>query len=133
MIQFVWYLQDEVVNGKSLLQHMRDNKLVSAEIQAGLEKGHYPPKGDLGAEGLETLMNMIAYRKEFLGDCLAEGFRRAVDIIAARLESLGLKDVAARVMHFENMEGIMGGVVGGNGGWGMSAHYDPRPTAITGP
>lgn len=126
MIQFVWYLQDEVVNGKSLLQHMRDNKLVSAEIQAGLEKGHYPPKGDLGTEGLETLMNMIAYRKEFLGDCLAEGFRRAVDIIAARLESLGLKDVAARVLHFENMEGIMGGVVGGNGGWGMSAHYDPR-------
>lgn len=126
MIQFVWYLQDETVDGKSILQHLRDKKLVTPEIQADLEKGHYPPKGDLGAVGLETLMNMIAYRQGFLGDALAEGFRRAMDIIAAKFESLGMGSVAKRVMHFENMEGIMGGVVGGNGGWGMSAHYDPR-------
>ena len=126
MIQFVWHLQDEVVDGKSVLQHMRDNGLVSAEIQTGLEKGHYPPKGDLSTVGLETLMNMIAYRQGFLGDSLAEGFRRAVDIIADKFAALGKKEVAERVMAFVNMEGIMGGVVGGNGGWGMSAHYDPR-------
>lgn len=126
MIQLVWYLQDEVVDGKSILQHLRDKGLVTAEVQAGLEQGHYPPKGDLGEVGLTTLMNMIAYRQGFLGNCLAEGFRRAMDCIAAEFEKHGLKNVAAKVMAFENMEGIMGGVVGGNGGWGMSAHYDPR-------
>lgn len=126
MIQFVWHLQDEIVDGKSVLQHLRDKGLVTAEIQAGLEKGHYPPKGDLSEEGLVTLMEMIAYRQSFLGDCLAEGFRRAVDLIAAECKKQGMEKVAERVMAFENMEGIMGGVVGGNGGWGMSAHYDPR-------
>jgi|GEM_PF-484143 len=126
MIQFVWFLQDEVVDGKSLLKHLQDKKLVTVELAAGLEKGHYPPKGDLGADGLETLMNMIVYRQGFLGDALAEGFRRAMDIVAAKFESVGLPAAAKAVMRFENMEGIMGGVVGGNGGWGMSAHYDPR-------
>ena len=126
MIQLVWHLQDETVDGKSLLQHLRDKGLVTPEIQSGLEKGHYPPKGDLSTEGLETLMRMIAYRESFLGDCLAEGFRRAMDRIAAACEERGMKEVAEKVMAFENMEGIMGGVVGGNGGWGMSAHYDPR-------
>lgn len=126
MIQFVWHLQDEEVDGKNLLQHLYDKKLVSSEVKQGLEKGHYPPKGDLGAEGLETLMNMIAYRQGFLGDALAEGFRRAMDIIADKFRTMGMEQAAQRIMHFENMEGIMGGVVGGNGGWGMSAHYDPR-------
>ena len=126
MIQFVWYLQDAVVDGKSILQHMRDNNLVNAQIQAGLEEGHYPPKGKLSTKGLETLMNMIVYRQSFLGDSLAEGFRRAVDIIHTKFKELGMKKVAAKVQHFVNMEGVMGGVVGGNGGRGMSAHYDPR-------
>lgn len=126
MIQFVWYLQDTVVDGKSILQHMRDKDLVSSKLQAGLEEGHYPPKGKLNAAGLETLINMIVYRQSFLGDSLAEGFRRAVDIIHAKLNELGMKKIAVKVQDFENMEGIMGGVVGGNGGRGMSAHYDPR-------
>lgn len=126
MIQFVWHLQDEIVGGKSILQHLQDSGLTTPEIQKGLEKGHYPPRGDLGAEGLMTLIDIIVSRKTFLGDSLAEGFRRAMDIIAAKFEALGKPDVAQKVMHFENMEGIMGGVVGGNGGWGMSAHYDPR-------
>jgi len=126
MIQFVWYLQDTVVDGKSLLQHMRDKDLVSSKLQIGLEEGHYAPKGKLSTVGLETLMNMIVYRQSFLGDSLAEGFRRAVDIIADKLNELGMEAVAAKVQNFENMEGIMGGVVGGNGGRGMSAHYDPR-------
>ena len=126
VIQFVWHLQDETVAGKSILQLLHEKKLVSSEIRAGLEKGHYPPKGDLGKEGLETLMNMIAYRQGFLGNCLAEGFRRAVDLVAEELDKQGQKEAARKVMAFENMEGIMGGVVGGNGGWGMSGHYDPR-------
>ncbi len=126
MIQFVWFLQDETVDGKSLLDHLRGKKLVSAEIAAGLGKGHYPPKGELGADGLITLMNMIAYRQGFLGNALGEGFRRAMDIVAAKFEAEGLPAAAKAVMRFEDMEGIMGGVVGGNGGWGMSAHYDPR-------
>ncbi len=126
MIQFVWYLQDTVVDGKSILQHMCDNNLVSSKLQAGLEEGHYPPKGNLSTTGLETLMNMIVYRQSFLGDSLAEGFRRAVDLIHAKFKELGMNKVAAKVQDFENMEGIMGGVVGGNGGRGMSAHYDPR-------
>ncbi|MBW2570071.1 MAG: aldehyde:ferredoxin oxidoreductase [Deltaproteobacteria bacterium] len=126
MIQFVWYLQDTVVDGKNILQHMRDKDLVTSKIQNGLEEGHYPPKGKLSTVGLETLMNMITYRQSFLGDCLAEGFRRAVDLIAIKFNKLGMKKVADKVKHFEHMEGIMGGVVGGNGGRGMSAHYDPR-------
>jgi aldehyde:ferredoxin oxidoreductase len=126
MIQFVWYLQDEEVDGKNLLELLYDNKLVSAEIKKGLEKGHYPPKGDLSTVGIETLMNMIAYRQGFLGDTLAEGFRRGVDIISDKFNALGMTEAAERTMHFVNMEGVMGGVVGGNGGWGMSAHYDPR-------
>ncbi|MGE4298495.1 MAG: aldehyde ferredoxin oxidoreductase N-terminal domain-containing protein [Desulfovibrionaceae bacterium] len=126
MIQFVWHLQDEIVDGKNLLQHLLDMRLVTPELYKGLEKGHYPPKGDMGEEGLETLMRMIAFRQSFLGDSLAEGFRRAMDIIAGEFKKRGMKLAAERVMAFENMEGIMGGVVGGNGGWGMSAHYDPR-------
>ena len=126
MFQFVWHLQDEIVGGKSILQHLVDNGLTTPEIQKNLVKGHYPPKGDLGEEGLVTVLTMIAYRQTFLGDALAEGFRRAMDIIAAKFESLGMKDVAKKVMRFEDMEGFMGGVVGGIGGWGMSAHYDPR-------
>jgi aldehyde:ferredoxin oxidoreductase len=126
MIQFVWHLQDEKVDGKSLLRLLHEKKLVSAEITKGLEKGHYPPEGDLSTEGLETLMNMIAYRQGFLGDALGEGFRRAVDIVADKFASMGMDKAAERTMHFVNMEGIMGGVVGGNGGWGMSGHYDPR-------
>lgn len=126
MIQFVWHLQDEIVDGKSILQHMFEQGLTTRDIQVGLEKGHYPPKGDLSEVGLSTLMNAIAFRQSFLGDALAEGFRRALDIISAEFEKRGMKNVAERVMAFENMEGIMGGVVGGNGGWGMSAHYDPR-------
>ena len=126
MIQFVWFLQDESVDGKSLLAHLQDKKLVTAEIATGLGKGHYPPKGQLSTDGLVTLMNMIAYRQGFLGEALGEGFRRAMDIVAAKFESLGMPAAAKAVMRFENMEGIMGGVVGGNGGWGMSAHYDPR-------
>ena len=126
MIQFVWYLQDETVDGKNILQLLHERGLVSAEVKKGLERGHYPPKGDIGEEGLEILMNMIAYRQGFLGNCLAEGFRRAVDLVAQELDKRGLKKAAERVLAFENMEGIMGGVVGGNGGWGMSAHYDPR-------
>ena len=126
MIQFVWYLQDTTADGKSLLDHLHGHELVSKELKEGLEEGHYPPKGKLSTVGLETLMNMISYRQGFLGDALAEGFRRAVDIIAAKFEELGRKDLAKLTMHFENMEGVMGGVVGGNGGWGMSAHYDPR-------
>ncbi len=126
MIQFVWYLQDTTEGGKSLLDHLYEHKLVGKEIRKGLKEGHYPPKGKLSTEGLKTLMHMIVYRQEFLGDALAEGFRRAVDIIAAKFEELGRKDLAKLTMHFVNMEGVMGGVVGGNGGWGMSAHYDPR-------
>ena len=126
MIQFVWHLQDQEVDGKSLLTHLFEKKLVSENNKVGLEKGHYPPKGTLGSEGLETLINMITYRKDFLGDSLAEGFRRAVDLVSAKCRSVGMKQVAKEVQGFENMEGIMGGVVGGNGGWGMSAHYDPR-------
>jgi aldehyde:ferredoxin oxidoreductase len=126
MIQFVWHLQDETIGGKSILQLLHDKGLVTTEIKNGLEKGHYPPKGDLGEVGLGILMQMIAYRQSFLGDCLAEGFRRAMDRLARELDKQGLKEAAERVMAFENMEGIMGGVVGGNGGWGMSAHYDPR-------
>jgi len=126
MIQFVWYLQDAEADGKSLLDHLHAAKLVSKEFKAGLEEGHYPPKGKLSTVGLETLMNMIAYRQGFLGDALAEGFRRAVDIVADKFVELGRKDLAKLTMRFEDMEGVMGGVVGGNGGWGMSAHYDPR-------
>jgi aldehyde:ferredoxin oxidoreductase len=126
VIQFVWYLQDEKVNGKSILQHMLDNDLVSSEIKGDLEKGHYPPKGNLSTTGIKTLMEMMAYRKTFLGDSLAEGFRRAVDLTSAKFSELDMEDVAERIQNFVNMEGIMGGVVGGNGGWGMSAHYDPR-------
>lgn len=126
MIQFVWHLQDEEVGGKSLLELLYEKKLVSADIKKGLEKGHYPPKGDLGTEGLETLMTMIAYRNGFLGNALAEGFRRAVDIVTDKFRALGMKKAADSTHRFVDMEGIMGGVVGGNGGWGMSAHYDPR-------
>ncbi|MEF2231133.1 MAG: aldehyde ferredoxin oxidoreductase N-terminal domain-containing protein [Pseudodesulfovibrio sp.] len=126
LIQFVWYLQDTAVDGKDLVQILHEKKLVSDEIMTGLEKGHYPPRGEFSTDGLETMMNMIAYRQGFLGNALGEGFRRAMDIIAAKFESMGMKEAAQKTMHFENMEGIMGGVVGGNGGWGMSAHYDPR-------
>ncbi|MGE4422138.1 MAG: aldehyde ferredoxin oxidoreductase N-terminal domain-containing protein [Pseudodesulfovibrio sp.] len=126
MIQFVWFLQDEKVDGKSLLDHMYDKKLVSAEIKKELENGHYTPDGVLGSGGLETLMNIITYRTGYLGDTLAEGFCRAMYNIADKFESLGMPEVARHVTRFEDMEGIMGGVVGGNGGWGMSAHYDPR-------
>ena len=126
MIQFVWHLQDKKVDGKTLLDLLYEKELVSAESKKGLEKGHYPPKGDLSTVGLETLMNMITYRTGFLGDALAEGFRRAVDIIADKFRALGIDKAAERTLHFVNMEGVMGGVVGGNGGWGMSAHYDPR-------
>ncbi len=126
MIQFVWYLQDTLVDGKSVLRHLLDLKLVTPEIVAGLEKGHYPPQGELGETGLITLIDCITYRKSFLGNSLAEGFRRSMDILASELEKRGHKELAEKVMAFENMEGIMGGVVGGNGGWGMSAHYDPR-------
>ncbi len=126
MIQFVWFLQDEKVNGKSLFDHLYDKKLVSTEIWQELKDGHYTPEGVLGSGGLETLMNIITYRTGFLGDALAEGFCRGMHIIADKFRSLGMKTEAEHVMHFENMEGIMGGVVGGNGGWGMSAHYDPR-------
>ena len=126
MIQFVWYLQDEKVDGKSLFDHMYDQKLFGPKVKKGLETGHYPPQGDLGTEGLQTLMTIIAYRTDFLGDALAEGFRRALDIIGDKFRSIGMDKVAERVQRFQDMEGIMGGVVGGNGGWGMSAHYDPR-------
>jgi aldehyde:ferredoxin oxidoreductase len=126
MLQFVWYLQDTSVNGKSLLDLMREQNMVSADNLAGLEKGHYPPKGTLDKDGLQTLMHMIVYRQDFLGNALAEGFRRAVDIIAAEFKKRNLTEAATKTAAFENMEGIMGGVVGGNGGWGMSAHYDPR-------
>ena len=126
MIQFIWYLQDEAVDGKSLLDHMYDKELLNAEIKQELENGHYSPNGSLGSGGLETLMNIITYRTDFLGNALAEGFCRAMVIIADKFRSFDMKKVAERVMHFENMEGIMRGVVGGNGGWGMSAHYDPR-------
>jgi aldehyde:ferredoxin oxidoreductase len=126
MIQFVWHLQDQKVGNKSLLDLLYDNKLVSKDIRKGLEEGHYPPEGDLSTVGLETLMNMITYRTGFLGNALAEGFRRAVDIISDKFTALGLKKAAELTYHFVNMEGVMGGVVGGNGGWGMSGHYDPR-------
>ena len=49
-----------------------------------------------------------------------------MDIVADKFRSMGMNKAAERVEYFQNMEGIMGGVVGGNGGWGMSAHYDPR-------
>lgn len=126
MIQFVWYLQDKKVDGKSLLTHMYQKNMVSKKNKEGLEQGHYPPKGSLGSEGLETILNMIAYRQDFLGDSLGEGFRRAVDLVAAQCRSTGMNQVAEKVQNFEHMEAIMGGVVGGNGGRGMSAHYDPR-------
>ena len=126
MIQFVWHLQDKEVKGRSLLRILHGQKLISDDILKGLEKGHYPPKGDLSTVGLETLMNMIAYRQGFLGDALAEGFRRAVDIVADKFTALGMQEAAEKTLRFVNMEGVMGGVVGGNGGWGMSAHYDPR-------
>ena len=126
MIQFVWHLQDQKVGGKSLLRLLHGKKLVSDEILKGLEEGHYPPDGDLSTVGLETLMNMIAYRQGFLGDALAEGFRRALDIVTDKFKAMGMDEAAKKAMNFVNMEGVMGGVVGGNGGWGMSAHYDPR-------
>ena len=68
MIQFVWHLQDEKVDGKSLLEHLHAKGLVDSTIKKGLEKGHYPPEGDLGTEGLETLLTMITYRTGFLGN-----------------------------------------------------------------
>jgi aldehyde:ferredoxin oxidoreductase len=126
MIQLSWHLQDEIIDGKSILQLMQEKGMISAQNRAGLEKGHYPPKGELSKDGLETIINMIVYRQDFLGNCMAEGYRRAMDLIAAELNKKGLKKAAERVMAFEDMEGIMGGVVGGNGAWGMSAHYDPR-------
>lgn len=126
MIQFLWYLQDETVDGKSILDLMHENGLVSDEIKKGLERGHYPPKGEVGEEGLVTMLNMIAYRQSFLGDACAEGFCRAMDIIEAELKKLGHDKAAALVRRFEYMDGIAGGALGGHGGWGMSSHYDPR-------
>ena len=126
MIQFIWYLQDETVDGKSLLDLLHEKGLVSNKLKKGLESLHYPPKGQVGEEGLTTLLHMITYRQEFLGDACAEGFCRAMDIIEAELKKLGLNEAAAKVRRFEDMEGIRSGVVGGHGGWGMSTHYDPR-------
>ena len=82
--------------------------------------------GDLGSAGLKGMLTMMAYREDFLGDALGEGFRRAMDILSDEMIKLNRPDVAKGIMRFIKMEGIMGGVVGGNGGWGMSAHYDPR-------
>lgn len=126
MIQLMWYLQDETIDGKSILDIMHEKGLVSEEVKKGLESGHYPPKGELGEKGLSTMLHMIAYRQGFLGNACAEGFCRAIDIIEAELKKLGQDKAAAVVRRFEDMEGIMGGVVGGHGGWGMAGHYDPR-------
>jgi len=126
LIQFIWYLQDTSVNGKSILQYMSDEALVTDKIKRGLDSIHYPPKGKVGPEAIEMLMNMIAYRQGFLGECFGEGFRRAMDRVAGEFEKRGLIEVAARIMEFENMEGIVDSASGGNGGRGMSGHYDPR-------
>ena len=77
MIQFVWFLQDEQVNGKSLLAHLQDKKLVTAEQAAGLGKGHYPPKGELGADGLITLMNMP---QSLIESLRVEDWDRMIDV-----------------------------------------------------
>ena len=73
-------------------------------------------------------MNMIAYRQDFLGDALGEGFRRASGHHCSDkfIRPWVCPTSAKGVMRFMDMEGVMGGVVGGNGGWGMSAHYDPQ-------
>ena len=127
MIQFIWHLQDEKADGKSVLRHMYDQKLVSKKNLDALEAAHYPREGgNLGSAGLEGMLSLMAYREDFLGDALGEGFRRAMDIISDEFTKRKMPEVAKAVMKFIKMEGIMGGVVGGNGGWGMSAHYDPR-------
>lgn len=126
MIQFVWYLYDTKVGDKRIIDYMFEKGMLSQETLDGLQDMHYPPEGTLGAKGIETLMNIMALRKEALGDMLAEGFRRAVDLLIAKFEELEMPDVATGVKGFFNLEGIMGGVVGADGGWGMSGHYDPR-------
>ncbi|MBO8129714.1 MAG: aldehyde:ferredoxin oxidoreductase [Peptococcaceae bacterium] len=126
MIQLVWYLFDAKVGGKRVIDYMVEKGMLSKETRDNLQDMHYPPEGNLGAKGIETLLKMIAYRQEMLGDILAEGFRRALDSIVIKLEGFGLPEVAAKVKEWLNLEGIMGGVVGADGGWGMSGHYDPR-------
>ncbi|MCL1985271.1 MAG: aldehyde:ferredoxin oxidoreductase, partial [Betaproteobacteria bacterium] len=126
LIQMVWYLQDEIVAEKSIMELLHEKGLVSDEIRDGLKKMLYPPKGTPDKDGLEILIKIIVNREGFLGNCLAEGFRRAVDIIAAELKKQGLKEAAEKVMRFEHMGLLLGGALGGNGGWGMSGHYDPR-------
>ena len=126
MMQVLWYLVDATVDGKTLLDLLHEQGLVSDELKKGLVSLHYPPKGQLGEEGLKSMLHMIAYRQEFLGNACAEGFCRAIDIIEAEFKKRGMNEAAAKIRRVEDVEGIMGGVVGGHGGHGMSGHYDPR-------
>lgn len=126
MMQFVWYLFDAKVDGKRIIDYMFEKGMLSQETLDGLQDMHYPPEGTIGCKGAETLLTIISYRKEELGDMLAEGFRRAFDMLSAKFDDLGMPAVAAKVREWTNAEGVMGGVVGGDGGRGMSGHYDPR-------
>ncbi|HAG07295.1 MAG: Aldehyde ferredoxin oxidoreductase [Clostridia bacterium 62_21] len=126
MIQLVWYLFDTRVGDKRIIDYVCEAGMLTSELVTDLQDLHYPPEGNLGCKGIETLLRMIAFRESALGDMLAEGFRRAVDLLAARFEELSLPQVADAVRGWLRMEGIMGGVVGADGGWGMSGHYDPR-------
>ena len=126
MIQFVCYLQDTTFGGRPIVQHMVDLGMVPEKIKKDLDDLHYPPGGRVGPEAIEALMHMIAYKQGILGQCLSQGFRRAMDMLAQTFTDRKRPDVAAAIMGFRDMEGILNYAEGGNGGRGMSGHYDPR-------